>query len=384
MRQLASIQKVLTVEPIEGADAIEKITVLGWELVAKKGDFHPGSLVVYMEVDSIVPERPEFEFLRAVKFRIKTRRMRGQISQGIAFPLDIIRNISNGASFGGPPENQWETCHRFFPGKEFSVSVPLKEGQDVSEYLEVTKYDPPEEDSGLTVDGQPGHSRRKANFPDDIHKTDETRIQAVPGVLQDAQGTVCYVAEKVDGSSSTYVLRKDPDTGTETFHVCSRNQEKAEGPFCHFWAAAKKQDLHALMSAFVAAYATKFPKGIALQGELCGPGVQKNKLQLSEHKVFFFNVIDLNTGKYLDYKELVFALDFMNLPMVPVLDSDFVIGPETTVQSLVSLATRKSALNPKVWAEGIVVRPLLEGYHRKLGRFSFKAINPMFLLKHDQ
>jgi RNA ligase (TIGR02306 family) len=373
---------VLEVSSIEGADAIEKITVLGWELVAKKGEFSPGDLVVYCEVDSVLPERPEFEFLRSVKFRIKTRRMRGQISQGIAFPLDIIRNICNGAALGGPPENQWETCHRFFPGKEFSVSVPLKEGQDVSEYLEVTKYDPPEEDSGLTVDGQPGQSRKKGSFPDDLHKTDETRIQAVPGVLQDAQGMVCYVAEKVDGSSSTYILRRDPETNTETFHVCSRNQEKAEGPFCHFWAAAKRQDMQTVMSAFVAAYKDKFPKGIALQGELCGPGVQKNKLQLPEHKVFFFNAVNLDTGKFLDFNELVFALGFMNLPMVPVLDSSFVIGPETTVQSLVSLATRKSSLNPKVWAEGIVVRPLVEGYHRKLGRFSFKAINPEFLLKN--
>jgi len=90
MRQLASIQIVKNIVPIVGADSIEKLEVLGWELVAKKGDFKIGNFCVYIEIDAILPERPEFEFLRERKFRIKTVKLRGQISQGIAFPLDIL------------------------------------------------------------------------------------------------------------------------------------------------------------------------------------------------------------------------------------------------------------------------------------------------------
>lgn len=117
---------------------------------------------------------------------------------------------------------------------------------------------------------------------------------------------------------------------------------------------------------------------------MCGPGVQKNKLALKEHTVFMFNASDLATRTFVNYEELKDLLSMMPLQMVPVIDERFEITEETTVQSLVDLSTRKSALNPKVWAEGIVVRPLVEGYHRKLGRFSFKTINPMFLLKNDE
>ena len=81
MRNLASIQKISKLEPIPNADTIEKATVLGWELVVKKGEFKEGDLCVYCEIDSVLPERPEFEFLRTKKFRIKTIKFKGQISQ---------------------------------------------------------------------------------------------------------------------------------------------------------------------------------------------------------------------------------------------------------------------------------------------------------------
>src|SRR6056297_506501 len=90
MRKLASIQKIRSLDPIEGADAIERATVLGWQLVVKKGEFKPGDLAVYCEIDSLMPERPEFEFLKPRKMRIRTVRLRGQVSQGICFPLSIL------------------------------------------------------------------------------------------------------------------------------------------------------------------------------------------------------------------------------------------------------------------------------------------------------
>ena len=104
---LASIQTVNAAEPIPNADAIEKVRVLGWWVVAKKGEFKPGDKVVYCEIDSLLPERPEFEFLRPAAssrprrtrpgsvvlpagFRIKTVKLRGQVSQGICFPLSVL------------------------------------------------------------------------------------------------------------------------------------------------------------------------------------------------------------------------------------------------------------------------------------------------------
>ena len=113
MRKLASIQKIVSLEPIKDADKIEKATVLGWELVvAKKDNFKVGDLVVYCEVDSILPDKPEFEFLRERKFRIKTIKLRGQVSQGICFPLSIL------------------------------PKAKYNEGEDVTEVFGARKYDP--------------------------------------------------------------------------------------------------------------------------------------------------------------------------------------------------------------------------------------------------
>ena len=110
MRKLATIQKIVELNPIPKADAIECAKVLGWEIVVKKGEFKIGDSVVYIEIDSIVPDKPEFEFLRDRKFRVKTIKLRGQISQGICFPLNIL------------PQGKY------------------KEGDDVTDILKISKY----------------------------------------------------------------------------------------------------------------------------------------------------------------------------------------------------------------------------------------------------
>jgi len=122
LRKLASIQKIRALTPIEGADAIEMATVLGWQLVVKKGEFQAGGLCVYCEIDSILPARPEFEFLKPRGMRIKTIRLRGQISQGICFPLSIL------------PEGS-----------------PIEEGADVTEILGIAKWEMPIPDIPVLV-----------------------------------------------------------------------------------------------------------------------------------------------------------------------------------------------------------------------------------------
>lgn len=95
MRKLASIQKIEWVRPIEGYDRIELCGVLGWQIICKKGEFMPGDLCCFCEIDSVMPERPEFEFLRPKKFRIKTMKLKQTISQGIVFPLSIFENYGS-------------------------------------------------------------------------------------------------------------------------------------------------------------------------------------------------------------------------------------------------------------------------------------------------
>lgn len=169
MRHLATIREIASLRPIAGADRIEVAQVDGWECVVQKGEFHTGEHIVYIEVDSIVPERPEFEFLRDRKFRVRTIKLRGQVSQGLVLPLSILPN-----------------------------GTPAILGADVTDALGIKKYDPEAQQEAQLLTKQPQKPqsaiarflmrfkwyrklfmkpKRKGGFPDWIVKTDETRIQ---------------------------------------------------------------------------------------------------------------------------------------------------------------------------------------------------------------
>ena len=330
MRKLASIQRILALEAIEGADAIEKATVLGWQLVVKKGEFRVGDLCVYCEIDSLFPDKPEFEFLRPRGMRIKTIRLRGQVSQGICFPLEIL------------PEG-----------------TLIEEDADVTDALEITKWELP----------VPVHlsGTVKGSFPSFIPKTDETRVQVLQHLLDELAGTVCYVTEKLDGSSATFYL-KDGEFG-----ACSRNLELREEPGNGFWMVARLLDIENKLRST--------GRNLALQGELLGPGVNGNKLKIKEITVRFFNAFDIDRFKYFSFGELKQLLTDLDLPMVPVLEDDFVLIAD--IPKLVEKATIRSTVSPEIWAEGIVIRPLEEQFLRQ-ERVSFKAINPEFLIKFGE
>jgi len=87
MRKLASIKTISELIPIEGKDRIELAIVDGWQIIVKKGEYKIGDKTIFVEIDSVLPEKAEFEFLRSKKFRIKTMKLSGVLSQGICFPL---------------------------------------------------------------------------------------------------------------------------------------------------------------------------------------------------------------------------------------------------------------------------------------------------------
>jgi RNA ligase (TIGR02306 family) len=332
MRKLASIQKIKALEPIPGADAIEKATVLGWQLVVKKGEFQVGDPCVYCEIDSLMPERPEFEFLKPRGMRIRTVRLRGQVSQGICFPLSILP-----------------------PGAE------AVDGMDVTELLGITKYEPP----------MPANlaGKVKGGFPGFLPKTDETRVQVLQEVLDEFRGTRCYVTEKLDGSSVTYYIKDG------LFGACSRNLELYETAENSIWRVAREMNLEAKLQSLGGDF--------ALQGEIIGEGMQGNKYRLKGQTVVFFNVFDIRNYKHLDFTDLTHVLQSLGLPSVPLLMTDYELTND--IAALVKLSVAPSALNPALPREGIVIRPLVEKYTAtlELGRVSFKAINPEFLLKYE-
>jgi len=335
MRKLATIQKIKDLQPIAGADRIERATVLGWHVVVKKGDFQAGDYCVYCEIDSLLPEKPEFEFLRPRKFRIKTVRLRKQISQGIAFPTSILDDYED---------------------------VEIKEGADVTDLIGVKKYEPP---IPITMSGNV-----KGAFPGFIPKTDEIRIQSMPDVLtrSENRGKRCYVTEKIDGTSATYYL-KDGEFG-----VCSRNLELRESEKNIHWIAARQYDLAARLRGL--------NQNIAIQVEIIGPKIQKNKYALAKPQLMVFNVFDINRYEFLSYEDFVSFTETLKLETVPILRDDYVLGQDD-VDSLVRMSEGKSVVNPKILREGIVIRSVVEARDPEIGRLSFKVINPLFLLKFE-
>lgn len=329
MRQLASIQRIKALEPIENADAIIKATVLGWQLVVKKDDFQVGDLCVYCEIDCLMPDKPEFEFLKPRGMRIRTVRLRGQISQGICFPLSIL------------PEN-----------------TAFTEGGDVTDILGISKYEPPMPANLL--------GQAKGFFPSFVPKTDETRVQNLQELLDKYEGETCFVAEKLDGSSVTYFIKDNE------FGVCSRNLELIETPDNSLWTFARVHDLENKMCAL--------GKNYAFQGEIIGEGVQGNKYKLRGQMVFFFNIFDIDAYKYLDFTDFKAMMGGLDLKTVPILETDYVLTND--IPTLVEKAIGKSVLKNEVHREGIVIRPLIEKQDM-IGRVSFKSINPDFLLKYQ-
>ncbi|SHM48222.1 RNA ligase, DRB0094 family [Chitinophaga jiangningensis] len=336
MRKLASIQKITGLEPIAGADAIEKAYILGWQLVVKKNEFKPGDLCIYCEIDSRMPEVPTFEFLRPRGMRIKTTRLRGQVSQGIAFPLDLL-----------------------------PAGFPVTEGADCTAVLGITKYEAPMP-ACLT-------GAAKGAFPSFIPKTDETRVQVLQHILDKYKGETCYITEKLDGSSATFFINNGE------FGVCSRNLELLEANTNSLWQVARalriEEKLRSLHGNF------------ALQGELFGEGIQGNKLRMHGPHVRFFNIFDISKSAYLGFHSFMATLEQLELEPVPVLTTTYVL--DNNIDALVKMATIKSTICPDAWAEGIVIRPVedkIESYNDlfSYGRVTFKAINPEFLIKYGE
>lgn len=328
MRQLATIQKIRKLEPIAGADAIMKASVLGWEVVVKKEEFREGDLCVYCEIDSVLPDKPAFAFLKSRGMRIRTIRLRGQISQGICFPLSVL-----------------------------PADFEVEEGVEVTQVLGIRKYDPPlpANLSGVA----------KGPFPSFIPKTDETRVQVLQDRLNTLKGETCYLTEKLDGSSVTYYRREG------VFGVCSRKLELLPSENNNLWQFAEKVQLSEKLASL--------GKDIALQGEIVGTGIQGNKYGISGQQVYFFNAFDIQKYKYLDFEEFQLLLKELDLQSVPVLNQAYPLSNDIPI--LVQLSIGTSVLRP-VRREGLVIRPWKE-QNDTLGRVSFKVINPEFLLKYE-
>ena len=398
MRKLASIQTIVNIEPIENADKIEYATVLGWHCVVKKDEFKVGDKCIYVEIDSILPsDNPNFEFMKDRKYRVKTIKLRGKVSQGIIFPMSIL------------------------PKDESKYSI----GDDVTAILNIKKYEPeievdinpnPSYKKGWLYTHTPGfirgfiinHFRKLAKklynmpdpkkpFPSDIiPKTDESRIQSfdLEFFFRNQNNDFSYT-EKVDGSSTT-IYYYNGHVG-----ICSRNMELPLDDGNKYVEAANRYNLIEKLTNFCKSNNCN----IALQGELLGPGIQGNKYKLTEYDICFFNAFNIDTQRYFTEISLTQLCDYFKIKRVPYFDP---IKFKETADEWVEFSKSKSLLNPNIQREGIVVRLFdpsdwvesrtnkgndimipVEGFSGQVlfetnNYLSFKAINPDFLIKFNE
>ena len=350
MRKLATIQRITNLMPIEGGDFIELASILGWKVVVKKGEFYVNSLVVYIEIDSLLPERSEFEFLKNDKFRVRTKKMRGVVSQGIAFPLDIL-----------PEEVHWHINELEATSKIPALSVlgtidsPI--GMDVTELLHIEKYEAPIP-AELSGDA-------KGGFPGFMMITDEDRIQILPHIPQEYASQSFITTEKLDGSSGSFYWKNG------MFGVCGRNYEYYESPTNSFWKFARQNFLEEKLG--------ELGRNLGLQGEIIGEGIQKNKYKLKGQTMRFFRMFDIDKYEFLPYDEMVKIIADLKLETVPILDWNYILP--ASVDEILAYAQGKSVLNPQTEREGVVfVRHELKNQ----GRLSFKAISNKFLIKNEE
>lgn len=342
-RKLASIQIIERIDPHTGANALELATILGWQIITRIGETTVGTKVIYCEIDSLLPIEapwlPPAVKDRIVKektkdfFRVKTIKLRGELSQGLIIPIvDSLPEIDG-----------------------------LDIGDDVTKILGIKKYEPPTLSGGFSL----FQSKSGGNFPSQlVDKTDEPRVQSHPKLFTLLQGKPYYMTIKLDGTSVTYLL----DPNTQELLVCSRNikRKKPDDPsLCPYWSMAIKYDLENKL---------KLVPHLAIQGEICGPNIQKNLLGLKSIDLFIFNVVDIRDKRRLSLNEMIpICTETLKVNMVPLEEQ----GDEFTYDNIKTLLAKAQGVysGTKNAREGLVIRA-------KDQSLSFKAINNDYLLKH--
>ncbi len=338
MRKVATIQQVLEIEEMFDKDGnpassveLVRFADIAWQCVAKRGEFKVGDKAVYIEISSVVPETEVFGFLRSSKFRVKTKKMLGYLSQGLALPL---------SAFG----------------------IDGEIGDDVSEALGVKRWEPETDPEKAKLGGKPA-----GTFHPFAPKTDEERIQSAPAALYMLRNFAVVATVKVDGTSATYVYE---DGGLKVY---SRNLQQETGGDTVYADVARKYGFAELLANH---------PGLVLQGEIAGPGIQENKLGLKQLQFFAFNLFEIATQSYLPHKKLVEFCETNNVPMVPV-EREWTaqewLKANYTVDDLLEMA--KGQYESGKHREGLVFRPSEVEVFTRYGRLSFKVINNDFLLK---
>lgn len=372
MRKLATVRKIDALEPIDGADLIETAVIGGWKVVVKKGEFKAGELATYFEIDSWIPtelapfltsegkEPREYNGIKGE--RLRTVRLRKQISQGLLLPLTVIYDAVK------------KSLDNLNIKLETMPIIYYEEDMDVSDLLNIHKYEPP---MSTQLAGM-----AKGNFPSFIPKTDEERVQNLSRSLYQWIGSedLWEASEKLDGSSMTVYIKNAADeegNPVRRFGVCSRNLELKDTEENSFWRQARADDIENKLRELVP------DRNIAIQGELIGEGIQGNKYRILGTQFHVFTIYDIDKGEYLNSEERVTLSGKLGLNHVKVLENISLyrspagtsVNVNDVIAQLLTYAEGKSVLNAQTEREGVVFK------NTRDPSLHFKAISNSFLLR---
>ena len=347
-RKLVTVQTISSLEEIAGADKIvlARMQDNAWQVVVKKDDFKVGDKAIYFEIDSFLPaDNPAFQFLgergRKVMdgvtgYVLKTIKLKGVLSQGLLLPIS-----------------------------HFDHEV---EGNDLTEFFRVVVYEPPH--SNVMVP----NGKVQRNFPAFLPKTEQERIQNCPQFLSRYKEVRFEVTVKMDGSSMTAYLKDD------VFGVCSRNLE-IDRPDAdsknQFWDMAKKYNLEEHMR--------RVGKNMAVQGELVGDGIQKNRAAIKGRRFMVFDVFNIDEQRYLTPRERYEYCFAICAEHVPRIDDAKPLNDFASVDEILAFAEGEGFNNKE--REGLVFKStqqveVSQGPHKPSIQtiISFKAISNRYLL----
>ena len=400
-RELAYVVRVDDIKPIEGRDRVECAVVGGWTIMVRKGQFHPGSLGIYFEIDSQVPEKEPFMFLAQKKFKIKTQKYKtpnGQFwSQGLLmapedfnwYMNDIRTAIIEMDATNDEGYHAVDNESRFLT-KRLGVTYAVAE-DNIRKSGSMDKYKKMAQRRPKLFAKKPirwlmrrnwgkkllfvlfGKKKdKKSGWPAWVKKTDEERVQNMPWILQNKEPWIA--TEKIDGTSTTFTMKRGK-FGKFDFYVCSRNVVFDKPDKTCFYDSnvylemAEKYDIENALKDILKSNPEL--EWVTIQGETYGPGIQKRDYSATEHEFAAFNFITSTEGRWnsLRAKEL---LSFYDIPWVPIIDKEFIL-PDT-VEELLDIATDMSVIDGGM-REGLVFRSLD-------GAQSFKAVSNEFLMKY--
>ena len=404
-RELAYVVTIDDIKPIQGSDNCECAIVGGWQIMVHKGEFKIGDPAIYFEIDSYLDSsNPVFAFMEKKKYKVKTQRYtfggKGNfISQGL---LMSAANF-NGAIIDekiiriGTPHKDC-SLHRVddesrFLTKQLGVTYYVAE-DNIRKASSVDKYKKMAQRNSKLFAKQPfrwlmkrdwgkrflfiffGKKRDKTGWPAWVKKTDEERVQNMPWILKDKSPWIA--TEKIDGSSTTFTIKRGKWPHKNEFYVCSRNVcfDKPDKACFYdtniYTEMAEKYHIEHVLTEML----TLFPETewITIQGETYGAGVQKRDYHLKGHDFMAFNLITSDKGRFNTLKMRELLEDYYHIPCVPIVDTKFIL-PDT-VEELLEYATNKSQIDGDM-REGIVFRS-------EDGSKSFKAVSNEFLIKYHQ